>query len=170
MDTTFAKGNISLSSVLKGQIYLVVPLLKTGLIHKMCSQQLNFSAYLFNIIWSQKEGYSETAQFIEIIHNLFKACNERGIRADEQVEYWYNTHEFLTRGLDFKVYPSQLCSRYVKGMPVQTFEALLEICSTCIYLYALAADKTLRGSPRYSWKVIFLMSRDWIKMDTQKGQ
>ena len=54
MDTTFAKGNISLSSVLKGQIYLVVPLLKTGLIRKMCSQQLNFSAYLFNIIWSQK--------------------------------------------------------------------------------------------------------------------
>ena len=36
---------------------------------------------------------------------------------------------------------------YVKGMPVQTFEALLQICSTCIYLYALAVDKTfnLRG-------------------------
>ena len=27
-------------------------------------------------------------------------------------------------------------------MPVQTFEALLQICSTHIYLYALAADKT----------------------------
>ena len=32
-------------------------------------------------------------------------------------------------------------------MPVQTFEALLQICSTCIYLYVLAVDKTynLRG-------------------------
>ena len=48
----------------------------------------------------------------------------------------------ITRGLDFKMYPSQLCSHYVKGMPVQTFEALLQICSTCIYWYALAADET----------------------------
>ena len=38
--------------------------------------------------------------------------------------------------------PSKLCSHYVKGMPIQTFEALLQICSTCIYLYALAVDKT----------------------------
>ena len=36
------------------------------------------------------KGYSETAQFIEIIRNWFKACNKRGIRTDEQVEYWYS--------------------------------------------------------------------------------
>ena len=87
------------------------------------------------------KGYLETAQFIEIIQNWFKACNDRGLQADERVEYWYNTHEFLTRGLDFKVYPSQLCSYYVKGMPVQTSEALLQICSTRIYLYALAENE-----------------------------
>ena len=30
----------------------------------------------------------------------------------------------------------------MKGMPVQTFEAILQICSTRIYLYTLAVDKT----------------------------
>ena len=59
-----------------------------------------------------------------------------------QLEYWYDTYEFLTRGVDFKQFPSQLCSCYVKGMPVQTFEALLQICSIRIYLYALAMDET----------------------------
>ena len=88
------------------------------------------------------KGYTETADFIQLVRNWFRACNERGIKADERVEYWYNTHEFLTRGVNFKQFPSPLCSCYVKGIPVQTFEALLQICSTCIYLYALAVDKT----------------------------
>ena len=88
------------------------------------------------------KGYAETAHFIQLIRNWFRACNARRIKADERVEYWYDTHEFLTRGVDFKQFPSPLCSRYVKGMPIQAFEALLQICSTYIYLYALAVDKT----------------------------
>ena len=88
------------------------------------------------------KGYAETAHFIQLIRNWFRACNERGIKADERVEYWYDTHEFLTRGVDFKQFPSQLCGCYVKGMSVQTFEALLQICSTRIYLYALAVNET----------------------------
>ena len=88
------------------------------------------------------KGYTETADFTQLIRNWFRACNDRGIKANERDEYWYNTHEFLTRGVNFKQFPSPLCSGYVKGMPVQTFEALLQICSTRIYLYALAVDKT----------------------------
>ena len=59
-----------------------------------------------------------------------------------RVKYWYDTHEFFTRGVDFKQFPSPLCGLYVKGMPIQTFEALLQICSTHTYLYALAVDET----------------------------
>ena len=88
------------------------------------------------------KGYAGTAHFIQLIRNWFRACNEQGIKADERVEYLYDTHEFLTRGLDFKMFPSQVCSHYVKGMPVQTFEALLQICSMHMYLYALAVDET----------------------------
>ena len=88
------------------------------------------------------KGYVERANFIKLIRNWFRACNEQGIKADERVEYWYETHEFLTRGLDFKQFSSQICNCYVKGMPVQTFEAILQICLTCIFLYTLAVDKT----------------------------
>ena len=88
------------------------------------------------------KGYAETAHFIQLIRNWFRACNERGIKANERVEYWYDTHEFLTRGQDFKQFPSPPCSCYVKGMPIQTYEALLQICSTCIYLYGLVVDDT----------------------------
>ena len=88
------------------------------------------------------KGYAETAHFIQLIRNWFRACNERGIKADERVEYWYDTHEFLIRGVNFKQFPSPLCNCYVKGMPVQTFEVLLQICSTHIYLYALAVEET----------------------------
>ena len=88
------------------------------------------------------KGYVETAHFIQLIQNWFRACNERGIKAGERVEYWYDTHEFLARGVDFEQFPSPLCSCYVKGMPIQTFEALLQICSIRIYLYVLAVDET----------------------------
>ena len=50
------------------------------------------------------KGYTETAHFIKLIRNWFRACNERGIKANERVEYWYNTYEFLTRGVNFKQY------------------------------------------------------------------
>ena len=88
------------------------------------------------------KGYAETAAFIQLIRNWLRACNERGIKPNERVEYWYDTHEFLTRGVDFQKFPSKLCSCYVKGMLIQTFETLLQICSTRIYLYVVAVDKT----------------------------
>ena len=42
-------------------------------------------------------------------------------------------------------------------MPIQTFEALLQICSACIYLYALAVDKTynLRGMSTLQLEIYF---------------
>ena len=88
------------------------------------------------------KGYVETAHLIQIIRNWFRACNERGIKVDEMVEYWYDTHEFLTRDVNFTQFPSPLCGHFVKGMPVQMFEAQLQICFTHIYLYALAVDDT----------------------------
>ena len=120
------------------------------------------------------KGYAEAVLFIQLMRNWFRACNERGIKADERVEYWHNTHEFLTRGMDFKKFPSPLCSCYVKGMPVQTFEALLQICSTRIYLYALAVDDTYnsRGVSTLQSESYFsdVNRMDKMARDTPKGQ
>ena len=83
------------------------------------------------------KGYAETANLIKLIRNWFRACNERGIKADERVEYWYDIHEFLTRDIDFKQFSSKLCGHYVKGMPVQHLKPYcrsVQHTYTCIHL------------------------------------
>ena len=64
------------------------------------------------------------------------------IEADEHIEHWVNMHNYLTQDIDFKKFPSPFSSRYIKGMPIKTFEALLQISSMRIYLYAAAVDET----------------------------
>ena len=66
----------------------------------------------------------------------------QGIKADEHVEHWYNMHNYLTQDIDFNKFPSPFSCHYIKGMPIQTFEALLQICSMRIYLYAAAVVET----------------------------
>ena len=87
-----------------------------------------------------------------MLHVIKRICRNSSlhptdqIKTDKRVEYWYDTHEFLTRGVDFKQFPSPLCGCYVKRMSIQTFEAQVQICSTHIYLYALAVDETYNSS------------------------
>ena len=89
-----------------------------------------------------ENAYTETANFIEIMRNWFCACNDHGIRADECVEHWYNMHNYLTQDIEFNKFPSPFSHCYIKGMQIQTFEALLQICSVRIYLYTAAVDDT----------------------------
>ena len=89
-----------------------------------------------------ENGYTDTAHFIEVMRNWFHVCNDPGIKADECVEHWYNMHNYLTQDIDFKKCPSPFSCHYIKGMLIQSFEALLQICSMRIYLYAAAVDDT----------------------------
>ena len=89
-----------------------------------------------------ENGYTDMANFIEIMRNWFRACNGHGIKADEHVEHWYNMHNYLTQDIDFNKFPSPFSHCYIKGMLIQTFQALLQICSIRIYLYAAAVDDT----------------------------
>ena len=51
-------------------------------------------------------------------------------------------HNYLTQDIDFNTFLSLFSCHYIKGMPIQTFEALLQICLMRIYLYAAAVDDT----------------------------
>ena len=88
----------------------------------------------------KSNGYNETAAFIRLVRNWFQACDERGMKADKRVEHLYNINDFLTSNTDFDTFPSKVDGRYVRGMPVQTFEALLQNISTHILLYTMAKD------------------------------
>ena len=87
-------------------------------------------------------GFGESAKFINLVRNWFEACDERGILANHHVEQLYNMHVFLTEDIDFDHFPSAVTGRYIKGMPVLTFKALLQSISTRIYLYKLSQKGT----------------------------
>ena len=37
--------------------------------------------------WMESKGYTHTASFIQLVRNWNRACNERGMAADERVEH-----------------------------------------------------------------------------------
>ena len=84
------------------------------------------------------KGYTDTAYFIKLVRNWNWACNERGMAADERVEHMLNFFCYLTEGINFVTFPSALIQKYIHGMPIQTFKAILHNRSTCVSLYALA--------------------------------
>ena len=95
-----------------------------------------------------QKGHDGTAIFIRIVHNWFEACDKRGILADECVECLFNMHKFLTKGINFHKTLSKCCSQYIKGMLVQTFEAISQNISVRIVLYSLTRD-LVEGT--YGW-------------------
>ena len=63
----------------------------------------------------------------------------RSISADERVRGLYEMHMFLNEQVNFDKLPfNHNC--YVEGMPIQTFEAILQNISTRIQLYKFASN------------------------------
>ena len=50
-------------------------------------------------------------------------------------------HRFLTAGINFDQFPGKCSERYIRGMPAQTFEAILQCISTRIFLYNFSLEK-----------------------------
>ena len=121
-------------------------ILSKSIVEDKADPQNEFTAVCFFSpavqIFMIENGYTEMANFIEIMRNWFRACNDCGIKADEHVEHWYNMHNYLTQDIEFNKFPSLFSHNNIKGMPIQTFQALLQICSMRIYLYAVAVDDT----------------------------
>ena len=63
----------------------------------------------------------------------------RGISADCHVKGLHAMHDFLCNKINLDYFPFTN-TRYVEGMPIQTFEALLQNISTRIQLYEFAND------------------------------
>ena len=82
-----------------------------------------------------ERGYTVTAYFVMLTRNWHNACKKQGLSAETQLQYLFEMHRFLTAGIDFDKFPGKCSECYVRGMPVQTFEAILQCISTCIFLY-----------------------------------
>lgn len=83
-------------------------------------------------------GFTETADFLFICRKWFESSNKRSISADERVAWFFDMHSFLLKDIDLDTFPPPWSGRYIKGMPMTTFEAILQNISTRIIMYKLA--------------------------------
>ena len=121
-------------------------LLSRPLLFDNIDQQNAFSAQLMfskNVEkFMRRKGYIETANFVKLVRHWHVARDNRGVRADLRVTLLYDMYSFLTSDIDFNSFPFPLTGRYWKGMPIQTYEALLQSICTRIQFYSQAHNKT----------------------------
>ena len=97
-----------------------------------------FSEEVENIM--KQNGDIIEAHFLKLICEWYESCDERGILPEERVSKWINLHKFLVSGINFEEFPPY--GSHVKGIPVITYEGLLQCISTRINLYQLSKSGT----------------------------
>ena len=104
-------------------------------------------------------------KFVQLVREWHSTCDTRGLRADVRVTLLYNMYCFLTQDIDFNRFPFPLTGRYWQGMPVQTYEALLQNICTRIQLYDIAHNDTtiIERYRLLQMKVSFLTWGGWIR-------
>ena len=82
-----------------------------------------------------QRGYTVTAFFVGLTRNWHHTCNKRSLSADTRVQHLYAMRRYLTAGIDFDEFHGKCSECYIRGIPAQTFEAILQCISTQIFLY-----------------------------------
>ena len=80
------------------------------------------------------------ALFVRLVRNWYKACDERGMSADECINNMWAFYAYLTKDIDFDKFPGY--SQYVKGIPVVTYVGILQNISVRMCLYKVSKFKT----------------------------
>ena len=113
------------------------------------------------------KGYMDTGYFIKLVRNWNRACDKRGMPADERVEHMLNFFCYLTEGINFNTFSSVSTQRYIHGMPIQTFEVILHNISTRVSLYSLAFGENYntRSVSMLVVKVAIQTFTNWIRRD-----
>ena len=72
--------------------------------------------------------------------NWHRACDERGMNADEQINNLWSLSAYLSKDINFNRFPAP--TQYIKGIPVSTYCAILQNISTRMLFYRLSSHKT----------------------------
>ena len=91
----------------------------------------------------ESNGDHAEALFVEIVREWYEACDERGIHPKERVNRWICMHNFLTKDINFTDYPPP--TMHYKGIPIITFEGILQGISTRLSLYDFALASTFNN-------------------------
>ena len=90
-----------------------------------------------------KNGNTNEAKFIKLVWDWYEACDERGIHPNKRVNRWINMHNFLLTNVDFCDFPPP--GTHIKGIPIVTYEGILQGITTRILLYNLSHKKTFNN-------------------------
>ena len=79
-------------------------------------------------------GFIQEARFVKLFRNWHNAIDERGIQVSERLEYMQDMADYLSRMVNFNVYPPP--KQYICGIPIITFECLMQNITTRFQLYS----------------------------------
>ena len=75
------------------------------------------------------------ANFIRLVRNWFNACDKRGIDAYTRMKHLDEFADFLSELIEWEEMPPPI--NYIKGMPVPTYEALMQSITTHLQIFCL---------------------------------
>lgn len=92
--------------------------------------------------WMQHNGYDKAANLCRIIRNWYDASDTKGIPSAKRVEALLHMRSFLLRDVDFSEFPIK--GRYIKGIPLVSYEGILIDIETKIQMYAMTESYNMR--------------------------
>ena len=78
-------------------------------------------------------NYVSEAEFVHLVRNWYKACDERVMAVNERLEIFYKMYEYLSSLMYLNHYPPM--KTHICGIPIRTYEALMQSISTRFKLF-----------------------------------
>ena len=83
----------------------------------------------------QRNGDPREANFVRLVRNWFNACDKRGIDAYTRMKHLDEFADFLAELIEWEEMPPPI--NYIKGMPVPTYEALMQGITMHLQIFCL---------------------------------
>ena len=118
--------------------------LSKGIVHSDLDKQcISLAIELFSEKVERKliaNNAMHKALLIKLVRNWYKACDERGISADDRVNKLWAFYAYLTKDVEFDKFPTY--GQYIKGIPIITYAGILQNISVRLCLYEISDFKT----------------------------
>ena len=112
---------------------------KSIIIHQLDRQNTQISKRFFSKEVEaelNKNGDRKEANFVHLVRDWYEACDERDIHIYARLRSMEKFFRFLRGKVDWNDFPPP--SNFIQGMPVQTYESIMQGISTRMQIFALS--------------------------------
>ena len=82
----------------------------------------------------------KTSKFVKAMRNWYLACDACGYTPRQRMHMMQDLYDLLMKDVDFTQYPPS--STYIKGIPIVTYESILQNISLHIAMYKYAKNNS----------------------------